>query len=346
MGLYNGWNALGIGQTVENGLRNRLAREQSLWDRLGMTIGSIGKIADGVSDWNADNAKRDAALKLAEANGVETGFADAVSGQDYLDYVLGQKADKEKEERENAIYQRDRGNALADRQAQRGDTALDKGFATVSQNLQVAMSKARSDIPTAADLAEYEKAQREYDAFVRAHPEYGIAAISGMQNGWQGVPFKAPGSPKPLTMEDYFAKVQSLEKGGAVNATEMQALKDELIDANVFATLSKDPDFQYRWDRAAQRVVGDKATRDSLMLGAGAVKTEGDAKKVKQKQDAAAAAKVANDSANAILRSGVTSANIAQAQAFANDDRIDAKTRRLLKRKIQSFKASFEGQGR
>lgn len=349
MGLYDGWNTLGLGQTVTNGLQRRLQREQGNWDRLGGVLSGLGGIVDWGLARSRDNAIRENAKGIAIGMGLDDvdKTAESMSGQDFLDYVLGQKEEREKLAHEDSVYKRNRDDTLSDRDVARSQSALDRGFATVSQNLQVAMSKARGTIPTAADMAEIQEARKAFDDFVRAHPEYGVQA-AGMRadpTGWKGVPFPIPTegtaatASQPMTMEDYFAKVDALVEDGQVSPEKMNALKEELIKANVFATLSKDPDFALRWDLAAKKIKGDKVTRDALMLGSGGVKTEQDARNAKKTQDEnevkARKNALAKKFANAAIE--IDASNVKDAEALLNDPDVDPKWKGYLRSVIRAY---------
>lgn len=288
MGIYSGWDALGLGRTVSEDLRQRRRNEQDIIDRFGGILPALGEAFD-------DSVRRKRTLELADGIGIENAglAANAMSGDEFLKYVLGEKSRKDAEVQEAKAYDRNRRDALADYGMKRRDEALDRGFGAVAQNYQVAMTAAQGDIPTAAELERYESAKRAYEDFIRAHPEYGARAAEMGLPSWGGVPFRkdyAPeaGTPKRKSLEDFFAELDGVMDGDTASAEKIQALKESLVRGNLWATLSANPDYAAKWNLYVSKIPGDSATRDTLSLGTGSVRTEGDAKRKKLAQDRAA----------------------------------------------------------
>lgn len=292
MGLYSGWNALGLGQSIESGLQSRRQREQDIYDRFGSILPAAGEFFD-------DSLQRRRALELANRNGVENAgvAANSMSGADFLKYVLGEKSRMDADRKESEIYARnrkdaqrdyarDRAHALDDYGTKRRDEALDKGFAVLAQNYQTAMSKYRGNIVTRADLEELNSVTKALADFTKAHPEYGAQLPAGFYSGTD-----AAGNPVPVTtFEDWTDQINGLlEPDGTVDPKKMKALKQKMIDSNVYATLMENPDVKLKWQSLAEKQTGDPTTRDADNLGSGNVKTKEDAKKAlqaKQRADA------------------------------------------------------------
>lgn len=283
MGIYSGWDALGLGQSVANGLQARRRNEQDIVDRFAGILPVVGGFAD-------DSIRRNRARELADGLGIaNAGQAlKAMSGEEGLRYVLGEKSRMDAEARENSVYERNRRDALEDYGTKRRDDALDRGFAAVAQNYQVAMTAAQGDIPTAAELERFASAKRAYEKFISDHPEYGAQAESMGLPSWGGVPFRKdykPEEPKKKSLEDYFAELDGVMDGDVADAKKIQELKEGLIRGNLWATLSSNPDYSAKWNLYVSKIPGDKETREDLSLGTGGVKTEGDAKKEKKAKD-------------------------------------------------------------
>ena len=288
MGIYSGWDALGLGRTVSENLRQKRQGEQDIIDRFGGILPVLGSVFD-------DSVRRKRAQELADGLGIENAglAANAMSGEEFLQYVLGEKSKKDAAAQEAKAYDRSRRDALADYGMKRRDEALDRGFGAVAQNYQVAMTAAQGDIPTAAELERYESAKRAYEDFIKAHPEYGARAAEMGLPSWGGVPFRKDYAPETVTpkrksLEDYFAELDGVMDGDVADAKKIQALKENLIRGNLWATLSANPDYAAKWNLYVSKIPGDSATRDTLSLGAGSVRTEGDARKKKQAKDRAA----------------------------------------------------------
>lgn len=307
MGLYSGFNALGLGQATNAMYEQKRARGNDL-------LKLISQFGHSVADRNDEERRKAALLESARGMGVDNveGLSEGMNADELARYLQGISAARESEkladarqkkqwgredllrsddraysekqkgmqwEREDKVRDDERRYNEGQEAKKRSQEALDKGFATLSQAYLADITKMKDNLlPSQKDLDESARIQGDLMNFVKKHPEYGVElAMSIMQAG--------EGMKTVPTIESRFADLDAVMKNGVVDPKAMQALKERLINENVWAALNENKDFVAKWNLLAGKVGGDKLTRDALMLGSGSSKTEGDARREKDKAD-------------------------------------------------------------
>lgn len=279
MGLYSGFNALGLGQAANAMHENRRANSKEL-------IELITKFGSKVAEKKEEERRKAALLDSARGMGVDNaeGLASGMNADELARYLQGISAAKENEKIADARQKKQWGRedlvrsderAYSEKQAdkKREQEALDKGFSTLSQAYLADITKMKDNVlPSQKDLDESARIQGDLMKFVKEHPEYGFQLATSLMQAGEGMK-TAP------TIESRFADLDAVMKDGVVDPKAMQELKERLIAENVWAALNENKDWQAKWNLLAGKVEGDKLARDALMLGSGNAKTEGDAKK-------------------------------------------------------------------
>lgn len=88
--IYNGFNALGLGQAINDMGNQRFVRNKSINDQF---ANGLGYLMQGIGDKIEDNEKKEAAMALGSSLGIDgiTEMSGAMSGEDLAKYVLGVK---------------------------------------------------------------------------------------------------------------------------------------------------------------------------------------------------------------------------------------------------------------
>lgn len=294
-GLYNGFNALGLGSMAAQNDERRRAHNSNILELL-------RNFGNSAAERLKENRQRDKALATAQALGIDN--AEGLSkGMDYADFarfVQGVASAKESEKisdarqqkqwgREDLVRADDRRYNEGQEAKKRSQDALDKAFATHSQAYLADKTKMRDTLlPSQADIDESAQIEKNLINFVKKHPEYAMELTETlMQAGKGGKPVQ--------TIESRRAELDALEKDGVVDPKAMQAFKEKLINENVWGALNEDKNWQAKWNLLAGKIVGDELARDALMLGSGKVATESDAKGKKDKADHDALVKAENE---------------------------------------------------
>lgn len=279
MGLYSGFNALGLGQASNAMHEQKRARNDEL-------IKLISKFGHRAAEMKEEERRKAALLESARGMGVDNveGLSEGMNVDELARYLQGISAAKENEKLADARQQKQWGHEDLVRSDERrynegqeakkrSQEALDKGFATLSQAYLADITKMKDNLlPSQKDLDESARIQGDLMKFVKEHPEYGLELATSIMQAGEGMK-TAP------TIESRFADLDAVVKDGVVNPEAMQALKEKLIAENVWAALNENKDWQAKWNLYAGKIGGDKVARDALMLGSGNTKTEGDAKK-------------------------------------------------------------------
>ena len=269
MSLYDGFNALGIGNAA---LSMNDAKRRNRKDIIDLLQGGTKSLID---DYEARKRKQEL-LNGARSLGISDEISSGLDAEELARYIQGvkmqQDADAKDEKKLERLWKRE--DELNTKK--RGEESLDKGFAALKDMLLQQMAKASGPIPSQKDIDEYNRAYSAMKSFVEAHPEYGVQMADVFEQNGKGLS-------GARSLESYFDEVKSLNKNGKVSAKDMDALHKKYIDENVLATLMEDKNFLNTWNMMAGMVDGDPLVRNALMLGAGDKKTEGDAKKALNK---------------------------------------------------------------
>lgn len=281
MGIYNGFNALGIGQAVGNTWNQKRQNGKELLELL-------NKFGHSAVDAYDENQKREALLASAGKLGVTEELASGMDNAQLAQFLQGVKTQKDanwqKEQEQKRLFDREdeKQKLLFDREdkikaKERAEAALDKGFSALSQAYLAQLTKMRDNVlPSQSDIDEYNRVYNDLQKFVKEHPEYGVQMSDLMLKG-------ANGGKGVKTLESRFETLDGIVKDGKVDPADMQALKESLIEENVWAALGENKDWQAKWDLVTDKIEGDPLVRDALYLGSGKKKTSEDAQKALNK---------------------------------------------------------------
>ena len=293
MGLYTGFNALGLGIMAAQNDERRRAHNSNILELL-------RNFGNSAAERLKENRQRDEALATARALGIDN--AEGLSkGMDYADFarfVQGVASAKENEKISDARQQKQWGHEDIVRSDERrynegqeakkrSQEALDKGFATLSQAYLADITKFRDNIlPSQKELDESARIKGDLMNFVKEHPEYGIQLATALMQSGEG-----DKSGKPVTFDNYLARLKGLkstdDKGNdIVDSKAMGELYDDLVENGLWSYLKENrPEFTDLWDNYMTMIPEGKLSRNVKMFGSGEVNTREDARNAKDKAD-------------------------------------------------------------
>lgn len=220
--IYNGFNALGLGQAINDMGNQRFTRNKSINDQF---ANGLGYLAQVVSDKQDDNDKKEAALALGSRLGIDglTEMSGSMSGEDLAKYVLGYK-DKS-DDRKYAEGEFDR------QQAAGYDDWLKKNNITNQQEMKRYVLGQLFGSLNANDVKDWGRSYNgvlTHNKLVRALKEYS-AFDPELQNALEGLDLAEVtlGSPESLEYDDGIkARIDSIIESG--NAEDIEPFLNEL----------------------------------------------------------------------------------------------------------------------
>lgn len=304
MSLYDGWNGLQIGQSINDGLRRRQEREEARWNALGRLVADQGSFADSIYGYYKKKGEDDRARRAGLSVAGNIGMKDAESvaagmrGEDFLKYALGLQDTMNSEARAEKTYQ--------DHRAQ---DVKDKVYASLKDAYLQSIAKASVGVPSESELREKGQIYDSIIEFVRKNPEYAGLLSGGAGTsqgssipGWKGFPYELPkvGTEQPTapetdwskanfgdlkSVEDFHKFFESLHGAdGTVDTERFGNFIKEAQTAGKFSDIYKQ--FKDEIDLLVSEQGGDDALkRKGLNFVFGDKKTSGDvAKEVQAKE--------------------------------------------------------------
>ena len=273
--LYNAFNALALGDAINN-------RENTIYGRRMSVIDSLSNsLQDHFERKRQDEMEaqqKTSAVEFLKTLGMNDadaasyvnsmGAKDAVSAmfskKNADDAYVRQRDDRRQDtkdawDREDSMHTRDR-----------TEHSLDAGFNRLYDSYIAQQTKVRDGVPSRLDMEEYNRVYGALAKFVKEHPEYGVVLAEKMMEGGSGSGI--------TTREDYIDALNALDKEGVVDSSELADLKSRMVKDMVFEKMMEDKDFRALWKQKEGRQTGSKLERDMKNLGAGNVHTETDAK--------------------------------------------------------------------